>query len=290
MTIAQGGSSGASGAGNVGYLPYAGTPTGNVAWGGAGRSPAAGGFTPNDIAGLLLWLNAGAIAGNDGDAIATWANQKTGGGDDYTQGTGAKKPLLKKGANGINGQNVVLFDGVDDWLGSTFTPSSATKTFTQFLVFQMAATPGSGVAYTAVATVDTGSRFTSILPINVGGYRPYTFMAQIFTTSFAASGIADALDTNAHVLMYDYNDVLFTAPTSYACGLDGTTKSVVASGSVGFSAGTTSSVGARVVAGAGVAASYYSGKVAEYIYYSGVLSAPNIATITAYLKTKYGIA
>lgn len=72
-----------------------------------------GGFSPKNIVGLTLWLNADDLAGADGDAVAAWADQ-SGNGNNFTQGAGAKQPLLKKALNGINNHNVVRFDGADD--------------------------------------------------------------------------------------------------------------------------------------------------------------------------------
>lgn len=58
-------------------------------------------------------LDARFISGSDGDAIGTWAS-RTSSTYNMTQSTASYKPLLKLGANGINGQAAVLFDGTND--------------------------------------------------------------------------------------------------------------------------------------------------------------------------------
>ncbi len=72
------------------------------------------GFTPDQISGCELWLNASQITGlSDGAAVGTWSDQ-SGLGNDATQGTAGYKPLYK--TNIINGKPIVRFDGSDDWL------------------------------------------------------------------------------------------------------------------------------------------------------------------------------
>lgn len=66
-------------------------------------------------AGATMVLDARFISGSDGDAIGTWAS-RTSSTYDMTQSTASYKPLLKLGANGINGQAAVLFDGTNDRL------------------------------------------------------------------------------------------------------------------------------------------------------------------------------
>lgn len=85
-------------------------------------------FSPTDIAGLKLWLDASQITGlNDGDAVATWSDV-SGNGRDFTQGTASARPIYKTAI--LNGKPVVRFDGVDDKLSrANFITNSASTTF-----------------------------------------------------------------------------------------------------------------------------------------------------------------
>ena len=85
-----------------------------------------GGFRPNKIAGLQLWLDANdastlfqdaakTTAAGNGDVVGAWA-YKSGQVNDVTQATTAKKALYK--LNQINGLPALDFDGLDDFLGS----------------------------------------------------------------------------------------------------------------------------------------------------------------------------
>lgn len=63
---------------------------------------------------VSLWVRAGDVSGNDGDAIATWTSRE---GNSYAfAGAATKQPLLKLGANGINNKAALLFDGSNDIL------------------------------------------------------------------------------------------------------------------------------------------------------------------------------
>jgi hypothetical protein len=77
----------------------------------------------DDIRGLLgaalaAWYRTDAISGKDGDAIGQW-DDLSGNARHLLQANGAKQPLLKRGM--LNGQPVVRFDGVDDFIQASFT-------------------------------------------------------------------------------------------------------------------------------------------------------------------------
>ena len=80
-----------------------------------------------------LWLDANSISGNDGDSIDTWSDS-TGNGNSAT-GSGSTRPILKKGTNGMNGQNTVRFDGSDDFLSTNYLVPAGNKTLYQVMRF-----------------------------------------------------------------------------------------------------------------------------------------------------------
>lgn len=77
-----------------------------------GIHESAGGFSPSDISGLKVWLDADQITGlvND-DPVTTWTDE-SGTGNDVTEAT--NKPLYKTG--GLNSKPYVYFDGTNDIL------------------------------------------------------------------------------------------------------------------------------------------------------------------------------
>ena len=80
-------------------------------------------FSPSDISGLQLWLDAttglfdatsgGSAVTTDGSAVARWEDQ-SGNGNHATQGTSNNRPILKTSIQ--NSKNVVRFDGSNDRL------------------------------------------------------------------------------------------------------------------------------------------------------------------------------
>lgn len=81
-------------------------------------------FSPTDIAGLQLWLDASQITGlNDGDAVATWPDV-SGFARDFSQSTASRKPVFKTNQRGS--LPAVLFDGADDYLTATFSCTAKT--------------------------------------------------------------------------------------------------------------------------------------------------------------------
>ncbi len=86
-------------------------------------------FVPTDVAGLELWLDGRDLVGADGASIATWTKRAGASGANAAQATGGNQPIVKSGANGLNGQPVARFDGTDDYMLSTFSPGSTGLTF-----------------------------------------------------------------------------------------------------------------------------------------------------------------
>ncbi len=101
------------------------------------------GWKPTLLSGAVLWLHGDAVSGNDGDAIATWPNSApTGSANDAVQATAANKPLLKKTSNGLNGHNVLRFDGSNDFMRTVVDLGSTGATF-----FFVARTGGTLTSY-----------------------------------------------------------------------------------------------------------------------------------------------
>src|SRR4051794_1826732 len=85
-------------------------------------------FSPTDVSGLKLWLKADAGAYSDSgttlcannDTVKQW-NDQSGNSNNVTQVTSGKRPTYKTGIQ--NGQPVLRFDGVDDFLQMGANPA-----------------------------------------------------------------------------------------------------------------------------------------------------------------------
>lgn len=111
---------------------------------GAGRQTAAApAFSPDQITGLRLWLQADSgvwkdtartvPATLDGDPVAGWTDL-SGVGNHFTQATSAKRPTLKLAIR--NGRSVLRCDGADDFMDAAAQVLSADDTWTVFYVHQ----------------------------------------------------------------------------------------------------------------------------------------------------------
>ena len=83
-----------------------------------------------------LLIDPDTIAGNDGDALASVLSAE-GHAYDFAQADEAKRPLLKKGANGINGHNTILGDGTNDLLVYAAGDISTASLGTIFAVYRL---------------------------------------------------------------------------------------------------------------------------------------------------------
>jgi hypothetical protein len=268
----------------AGYRPSGGYRVGAY---GDGTASASSAFNPMSIPNAVLWVDGTTVPGADGAAIGTWTNgAPTGAGANPTQGTAGNKPLLKTGVNGINGVSVLRFDGIDDFM---LNPVDTQGAGTDFLVFRLTATPGASTFYTPVLYKgSTGPVFDELLLANNAGYQPYTIKADYNNVSSSSQGIANALDTSAHVFSSTYSGGTDTLPASYTISLDGVSTTVVAGGVVAIVLTSLGSIGARVSVALAVTFPM-AGDIGEIIRFSRVLTAAEIALVTSYLRTKWGI-
>lgn len=223
-------------------------------------------FSPSDIAGQLLWLDANAITGlNDSDPVGAWEDSSTSN-NDATQGTAGKKPLYK--TNIANGKPGLLFDGTDDQLVLTGFPTIGGATFPDMAYF-FVAQPLTGT--------DTYSTWLSAGASNGFWFKGDTKKLSFYTAS-------DHLNSTAinfsETHLWSLEQVGGSSGDSQFY-LDGTAD------------GTHTGVGLQWAPnsiGDDSGSETFKGYLFEMLVYTTALSAQNRSDLTAYLKTKYGIA
>lgn len=140
------------------------------------RFGAGGSFSPDDIAGLVLWLKADSLALSDGDFVGTWEDSSAAG-NDASNGFAGTIPTYQ--TNELNGLPVVRFDGSDNLTTASITAITA------WSIFFVVKSAGTGTAYLLAAGSDT----TAIIHGFVGGKweyfnSPRTQIGDISTTNF----------------------------------------------------------------------------------------------------------
>jgi len=219
--------------------------------------------------GPTLLLDADLIAGNDGDAIGTWADD-SGNAHNFSQATASKKPLLKKADNGINGHNVLHFDGVDDEFESGAKCSNfiTTTADTFWVVFKILSIDSNATPY--VQNNDAAIRFSV--------YRGLVFRSAPTALSF----------TNDYV-HYPYAAVVsISTSIAYIARARHSGDDVYLALNGGSEASSDSPGVSSNISGA-VASIGTSAHIdiAEIIVFNSALSAADMQVVDAYLKAKY---
>lgn len=183
----------------------------------APKTPSAGVDRPQDqvgrpagaslgISGLVMYVNAkyGVYSDTartipqttDGAEVAGWKDWSPSKAAYATQATSGQRPILVK--NSINGQPVLRFDGVDDFMTFTLSLNGAK---TVVMVGELVAKPTNGATYLLIKAdtppTYTFSEFT--LFDNHASYKDLSFTMDFATTSANGYGVTDAIDTNPHI-------------------------------------------------------------------------------------------
>lgn len=229
--------------------------------GGIGASP----FAPTDIPDLALWLDASdasTITDVEG-SVSQW-DDKSGGGNHATQGSGSSQP--KTGTRSVNGLNVIDNDGSNDALlipSALYTyPAGST---TSFIVMQR----------------DTSNQMRSLYSVESSSVR-FGFESNNTTIRYThgtGNGTGPQLtgltyDTNAHIVLGTRSA---TTRTVYQDGGTGVSDTGAVDATLS-SFGTTSTSGLPL-----------DGTTAEIVLYSALLADAQINQVGNYLASKWGI-
>lgn len=237
--------------------------------------------TPADFANLELWLRADDIAGADGDAVSAWVSRE---GNSYSfAATLTTRPLLKLGANGINGKPTVLFDGVNDVLvlsSSIFNTSAGTIftviRFTSTLATGAQSFIGSGDEASATRLVAALSMLASATPT----VRMFQRNNDVATTVTGNTSMIAATP---------YRQMFRSSGTSYTLKVNDTVQTLTGTDNGDWFADTANrdntTIGANKVSSV---VNFFKGDIAEVIVYGRELSALETSKVENYLSYRYG--
>lgn len=230
---------------------------------------ALGGFTPTDIAGLQLWVqadkglyqdSAGSTAASaDGDPVGRWTDQ-SGNARNLLQTGSTKRPLLKTGVL-ASGKPVIRGDGVDDLLKATFTLNQPEHVF---IVLRQA-------TWTANDRVFGGSAANTMTFYQKGASPTLGTYAGAFGPETASLAVG-----TAGVLSILYNGA------SSELRLNG---GAAVTGDVGAG-----NAGAVTLFGEGDDTLWSNVDIGQFLVYNTALSTADREDVEAYLKTWAGIA
>ena len=229
-------------------------------------------FTPKEIADCVLWLDAAdeSTITLNGSNVSQW-DDKSGIGNDATQGTAANQPPYSIG--GMNNKNVLDLDGISDYM---FLPDSFFPTgdgpYSIFIVCQ--------------STKNTG------IPIVTGfgstGTNNQVFIRHLLVEERLNTGwYSNDLESADDIWLVDSDPVLISSHYDQAGReqyLDGTLR-----GSDSATGKTTASTPNYIGIGAGSGSSWWEGPIAEIIVYERQVTEQERVIIDSYLAAKWGI-
>jgi hypothetical protein len=223
-----------------------------------GDAAAAGGFSPAQLSGLVLWLRADLGITLNGGNVSAWADQ-SGLGNHITQGTASLQPLFV--ASGPNGKPAIRPDGADDFLKGTFTLSQPYTVFMPFKWLTLTASGAQDVAF-------DGSTANAFVVVDNG---PRTAIFAGSTLSYAA------IPENGAYVIFGFG-------VNGASSFIRSAGSQVASGAAGGNNPGGLTLGALT---GGTRAGNF--ETPEIIIYNRIPSAGEIAAIENYLKIRYAL-
>ncbi|MDB4978409.1 MAG: hypothetical protein JWM56_595 [Candidatus Peribacteria bacterium] len=219
-------------------------------------------FAPNNIAGLQLWLKADTglyqdsactvVATATNNPVGCWKDQ-SGIGNDATQLTTTKRPLLKLSA--LNSNSTLKLDNTDDGLKTTTIIGNP---YTVFVVYN---TNGISALRRAVQGVDNNWL--------VG---PYSGLHKFYNSAFInGSSVMSGQFVYASVSGTSAGASFYLGGALIGSNTNITSPSKIALGAVG------------------IYNEPLNGEIAEVIAYNSALSTANRQAVELYLSTKYGL-
>jgi len=248
-------------------------------------------FTPAEITGLKAWYDASDTSSISlsGSAVTQW-NDKSGNGFHVTQGTAAQRP--SSGINTINSKNVLTFGGDDVLSASTASDWTFLHNSTGSTVFAVAISDNTGEFEYSIFATSVGSsergcalRLTSPSPgtlspfVSTGGGSGTLvslISGETFTngTAFYVSGV------------WDNNNATLANRSKWR--KNGGTE--VGTNTQDDAPSSSNPARALCIGNNTNSGSFaWTGKIAEIIMYTGVLSSGNVASVNSYLASKWGI-
>lgn len=219
-------------------------------------------FDPTQLVNLSIWV-IGDTGIHIGTGVSQWDDQ-SGNNHHLIQGTAANQPVLVSGD--FNGHDTVRFDGIDDYMGASFTQGSSGGTY--FLVYRMLGVSAVSNQHDAIFDGTTGT--CALLEDTANG-----------TRMFNGTALVDAA--------VEANNIFALATAVF----DGSASSLriggkqVAAGSAGGPA-TAGGLTLGSVAG-GTSSRCSNVEIAEVVVYDRVLTGLEIFQVESYLESKYSI-
>lgn len=245
-------------------------------------------FSPQDISGLQLWLDASdsrtlfsdtagtTLATADGTSVALWKD-KSGNVRDANQSTASYRPVIKTGIQ--NSKTIVQFDGSNDYFA--LPAGNYGDSLTCFIVYKWTMASVSGNAGYLYAFAGGTSPKQKLNAMYMNGAQPVYYFGERTNTAYVASTTKDT---------YLLNTTTFASPygsANLATYNNGSSISISSLGTIGSGGALNdNTIGADKNTSA---IQWFMGDMAEILVYNSVLSTTQRQQVESYLNTKWKV-
>jgi hypothetical protein len=145
---------------------------------------------------------------SDGSTVETWTDLGTGG-NNATQSDSAKRPVYRIGANGLNNQPVLQFDGTDDEYTHSFSQSTSSTAAITLGVCTTAQTGFGGFYFTLGSNQAFRTGASAFHDANTGNkyfFTGYTFdggTSNLPNSSLSPAVVIDTYDGSGYRVAFD---------------------------------------------------------------------------------------
>ncbi|NUM71236.1 MAG: hypothetical protein HUU43_10335 [Ignavibacteriaceae bacterium] len=228
-------------------------------------------FSPKSVPNLELWLDASDIATitKDGSNCVSEWRDKSGNARHAVQGTALNQPLWIE--TGKNGKATIRFDGSTDFFDSITTNKNLGTFF-----FVSNGSKGTGLFN------NVGRLFSKLFP-NEGVFAFGNSASALTNETFTVSNNSSTsyLSTNTPIDSLSWKAIGFTTTSIY---INNATANIIRSDLDSGNLQVDLMLGKR-----GTAAQYYTGDIAEVLFYNRTLTADEITRVSNYLVQKWGL-
>lgn len=251
-------------------------------------------FSPKDISGLQLWLDAttglfnstsgGSAVTTNASSVARWEDQ-SGNARHATQATSGSRATLRTSVQ--NGKNIIRFDGADDFYTGVasalpLATGSTRLSFFVAIIPDLSGRQGSYGGGGIIRGMEADSNEGWYFGVRANG--KFAFNQNAGTDACIVS--TSTLTTNtAYVIgsVYDGSQTgISNRVKNYLFATEET--DVLDNGAGGWGSGE------EIGRGYPSPSYYFKGDICEIVIYNSVLSSSEITNVSNYLKTKWGIS
>ncbi len=239
-------------------------------------------FTPDDLVGLQLWLDAddsSSLIVDMSNLVSQW-NDKSGNANNATQMTVGSQPKFISSVT--SNRQTVNFDGVDDFLAAAGTVlSKADQSLTMFVVFNSSSDDAESALFGQFENFDSSNHYATVTERRpLSSKIKFSNNPPLLVSGIESSNNATLNNENIFSVIID--------TSSRKIRLNGIETADALDDTYTGSDPAVWQIGSRLFFG--IQISLFTGDISEIIIYDKTLSSDEIDSVEAYLSDKWGVS